>query len=65
MPDIPRTATHLYIAANGSIHDCWCYEDFNVLSDNWKARFTVMEPLGNWVRIGTEGAWFATIDVIT
>ena len=24
-----------------------------------------MEPLGNWLRIGTEGAWFATIDMIT
>ena len=25
----------------------------------------LIEPLGNWDRIGTEGAWFATIDMIT
>ena len=38
------------------------YEDFNVLSDE---KPDLLEPLGNWIRIGTEGARFATIDVIT
>ena len=41
------------------------YKDFNVLSENGKARFTLTELLGNWLRIGTEGAWFATIDMMT
>ena len=27
--------------------------------------YPLIEPLGNWVRIGTEGAWFATVDLIT
>ena len=41
------------------------YEVFNVLLDNGKARFTLIEPLGNWLGIGTEGVWFATIDMMT
>ena len=39
------------------------------IADNYrtteKARFTLIELLGNWFRIGTERAWIATTDIIT
>ena len=39
-------------------------EDFNVLLDNRKHRFTQIAPLGNWFIVGTERVWTRAIDIV-